>query len=214
MLASEKPKALSALLRGAPLRVRVPALLRPFFNPFDRLVREIPEGADLLDVGCGTGQFIAQLALNGKPGVCFGVDAKRRRVQAARNLARRLKGVDARFERARMPEDWPAGAFDAICMIDHLRHVQAAAQHSLFAAAVDRLKPGGILLVKEIDADAGLAARLAAAWEFGMSGVAPHLLPATRLRQWAQGAGLKFVRQGNWRALKVPHVMLVFRRES
>ncbi len=45
---------------------------------------------------------------------------------------------------------WPEGVFDVVLMIDVLHHVPAKHQRSLIQSAALRLRPGGVLLYKDM----------------------------------------------------------------
>ncbi len=126
----------------------------------------LPHAGTLLDVGCGQGLSLAVLiegadsaAESARPGetpplgfdCLVGIDTRPRVV----NLARAALGdraqiscVDARavtLERC-----------SAVLLFDVLQMIPASAQDALLAGLYDSLTPGGVLLVREVDAAAGL----------------------------------------------------------
>jgi uncharacterized protein (DUF2062 family)/2-polyprenyl-3-methyl-5-hydroxy-6-metoxy-1,4-benzoquinol methylase len=125
----------------------------------DPLVREIValDGCfgSVLDAGCGRGQFGLLLQELGRVDELVGFDWDERKVRVAR-VAGRGK---ARFERADLTEvEWPAA--DTVLLIDVLHYLPLADQDRLLARAAQALRPGGRILVREVDARPGLRARL------------------------------------------------------
>jgi SAM-dependent methyltransferase len=122
----------------------------------------------VLDLGCGRGILLAVLAerarRSGTPMALRGLEA--RASHAA--LAREALGADAAIDVTdlRTAEIPPA---EAICVIDVLHYLPREAQRSLLQRIAGALAPGGLLLVREIDRDAGLRGRLAMAAEHAMS---------------------------------------------
>ena len=95
-------------------------------------------GAEVLEVGCGTGGNLPMLARYGRLHACE-PEAGARAMAEARGLATVAPGG--------LPHDLPFGEkpFDLIALLDVLEHV--AADEASLAALHDRLKPGGTLLI-------------------------------------------------------------------
>jgi SAM-dependent methyltransferase len=97
-----------------------------------------PAGAQILEIGCGTGHNLPMLARFGS------VDAieldEAARAVAAQRLGRAVGN-------ARLPEleGVPAGAYDLVALLDVLEHVED--DRAALASIARRLKPGGALLL-------------------------------------------------------------------
>ena len=127
---------------------------RPFVCPFEELVPCVPEGASVFDIGCGCGLFLLALAFAGKRISGVGVDAAPDATSAAM-LAARIPEIEATgsmlsFESAAGVDGWPTGQFDVVSLIDVLHHIPAAEQRAFIAAAVARVKPGGVFIYKDM----------------------------------------------------------------
>ena len=104
------------------------------------LIEALPDGAEVLDLGCGTG-IPASRALARRFHVT-GVDLSDVMVRRARMLVPR-----ARFLRADMTAvDFPPGTFAAIVCLYSIIHVPLAEQRPLFERIHRWLAPGGLFL--------------------------------------------------------------------
>lgn len=118
----------------------------------------LPEEGELLDLGCGFGLWTAYFGAMRPGRSLHGVDLSARRVELAARVAAAL-GVRARFDvgdarQAELGEGY-AGAY----MLDVLHHVPREAHRALLRRVAASLRPGGVLVVKEITTErrAGLA---------------------------------------------------------
>jgi 2-polyprenyl-3-methyl-5-hydroxy-6-metoxy-1,4-benzoquinol methylase len=136
-----------------PLDVRLHTALRVLSCPFGELLAEVPDGARLLDYGCGHG-VLAALAAERAAARVTGVDIDERKVA----VARRAGPADATFAVVE-PGCVPPGPWDVITVVDVLYLLPRPAQRDLLLALAAELAPGGKLLVKEMHTCAPLKVR-------------------------------------------------------
>jgi glycosyltransferase involved in cell wall biosynthesis/ubiquinone/menaquinone biosynthesis C-methylase UbiE len=110
-----------------------------------RWVGERPNGgADLLDVGCGTGWLLRALVARGfDPSRLTGIEELDERAQRARAAvpgAQIVKG-----DAARLP--LPSDSFDAVTLLTVLSSIPKGARRTVVEECVRVLRPGGLLLV-------------------------------------------------------------------
>ncbi|CAA7621814.1 bifunctional 2-polyprenyl-6-hydroxyphenol methylase/3-demethylubiquinol 3-O-methyltransferase UbiG [Magnetospirillum sp. UT-4] len=134
---------------GSPL-YRALQVYRPRICPFHVLVEAVPPGATVLDVGCGGGLFLALLAGSGRIARGVGFDAAAAAIDLARRAAARLPEGMLEFHHRNVGENWPDGLFDVVSVIDLLHHVPESARPQVIAEAAARVRPGGMLLVKDM----------------------------------------------------------------
>jgi len=120
------------------LRARAHVLIRFLTCPFLRVVRHVPRGARLLDIGAGHGVF-AVLARDARANPTA-IDPDARKV-------RRLDGIESVIGY----DDCIRGTFDAVSIIDVLYKIPIAEWDSLLDHVRERLKKGGTLIIKEHD---------------------------------------------------------------
>lgn len=107
----------------------------------DLAVRDLPPGARVLDVGCGTGRPVARY-LAGRGFRVVGVDSS----AAMLDIARRVV-PEAELIQADMVGMELAGGFAAAVMWDSLFHVPRAHHRAVYRKLRDALRPGGRLLL-------------------------------------------------------------------
>ena len=133
-----------------PARERAHVLARFLTCPYLRVLAAMPAGITL-DIGAGHG-ILARLAAE-RPGC--------RVVAVEPDLRRTLRGYrhpGVRFVAGY--DDAVAGAFDAVVMVDVLYKLPCDEWEPLFGRVLARLRPGGSILLKELDPDR----RFKAAW--------------------------------------------------
>lgn len=127
---------------AAPLPVRLHAVGRFLTCPFVRVLPYLPPGARILDLGAGHGTF-ARLAVEAGASEVVAVEPDARKPLAT-----------WRHPRVRFVAgygDAVTGVFDAVTVFDVLCRVPTAGWDHLLRQAAERLPPGGVLLIKEID---------------------------------------------------------------
>jgi len=129
------------------MRTRLHTLVRFVTCPFLRVVRHVPAGAAVLEIGAGHGVF-SVLARN-CAALVVAVEPDLRKLHALDGVA-----VVAGFD------DCIRGAFDVVAVIDVLYKVPVAEWDAMLARIAARLRPGGLLIVKEQDP----TARIKNAW--------------------------------------------------
>jgi SAM-dependent methyltransferase len=130
---------------AAPLATRLHVLGRFLSCPFLRVLDYLPPGARLLDLGAGHGIF-AHLALAAGAHAAVSAVAVEPDLRKVFHGGRRpgLRGVNGYHHAVR-------GRFDAVTIFDVLYRLPGADWDPLLGWARERLAPGGVFLLKEID---------------------------------------------------------------
>lgn len=126
------------------LRERLHTFVRFVTCPFLRVVRHVPRGGSLLEIGAGHGVFAA-LAQAAGAGRVVAVEPDLRKLH-------KIDGVDV----VGGYDACIRGTFDAVAIVDVLYKVPLTEWDALLARIAERLKPGGLLIVKEQDPTARL----------------------------------------------------------
>lgn len=127
---------------------------RPYICPFEDLLRLIPAGASVFDIGCGNGAFLLLAGLFRRPAALGGVEIQPRLVENARRLLQDACGeipVGLQlYDGLILP---PAlGDYQLLFLIDVLHHVPRPRQLEFLAQIHARMQSGARLVVKDIDA--------------------------------------------------------------
>lgn len=155
-------------------------LYRDPLQAFDAAIAEaLPPGADVLDLGCGTGAVLERLlALDRRLGSYTGLDLSPAMLARARAKFGRL--TDVRFAQLDLRVDpLPDGPFDCIVSAWALEHVPEPRR--LVEAARARLRPGGrLVLFFELDGAGPRAWTMRTVWRC----FAARLIREDEARAW------------------------------
>ena len=133
--------------RHRPPGARLHILIRYLTCPFGRLLRLVPnQTRSMLEIGAGHGVFSRLVAARGVRAVAVEPDLRK---------LGKVEGVHsiAAFD------DAVGGTFDVVAIVDVLYAIPVAAWDGILRRALARLRPGGMLLVKEMDPAAKLKNR-------------------------------------------------------
>ena len=112
-------------------------------DPWERFLEELasrlPEGAHVLDLGCGNGDKLARLAEKFE---VTGVDLSAEQLQLAGARVPEARLIHADFSELELAEE----SFDAVTAFYSIIHVPREAHAELFARILRWLKPGGLFL--------------------------------------------------------------------
>jgi len=139
------------IFSALPLKERLFVRARLFSAPLAAIAERCPAGR-ILDIGCGHGAVIALLA--GEPGrTVLGIDPDPRKIAWAKAGPGRLANVS--LQEATADELLPdlEGHFDAVTVVDVLYLLPAKAWATFADCCRRLLKPGGLLLLKEAEAN-------------------------------------------------------------
>lgn len=137
-----------ALYRELPVSVRFHTRVRAWTCPFEPIVARLPGSGRLLEVGCGHGLFANEAALRRPELAVLGVDPAPAKIGWAQRTTGDGRNVAFRCQRL---EDVAESGFDAVAVLDVLYLVPRASWPAFLSACRDRLRRGGVLLLKEVD---------------------------------------------------------------
>lgn len=206
------------LYRRAPLPTRLLQRWRDSICPFGMLVDAVPPASTVLDLGCGGGLFLLLLAATGRARGGAGVDTSGRAIAVARQALGELPAVSGasghgfEFIHAASWNDWPAGSFDVVSMVDVMHHVAPSTQRDFFCHAARRLTPSGVILYKDMCCRPFLPAAANRLHDLLLARQWIHYVPLDEVVCWASQAGLVVERRLEYRRFLYGHEMVVFRR--
>ncbi len=218
-LAGLSPGALSAIAARVytqgPLLLRLLQTYRPYICPFESVLKQIPPGSTVLDVGCGGGLLLALLASTGRTSRAVGFDSALPAIQIAQAAADRNGLHQCRFIHLDVAAPWPAEppTFDAVTIIDVLHHVPTAAQRQVIATAAGRVGPGGRLVYKDMCRRPWWRAWANRLHDLLLARQWIAYCPIEDVERWASEAGLKLIHRADLNRWWYGHELRVFQRE-
>jgi len=207
-------RALPDILSAYPtagLLQRIMIRHRPDICPPWRFYEHIPQGASVLDVGCGMGSHLITLAALDRISSGHGVDVSSRAIDQAALAAKSYPRSNLTFEVMRSIDSVPKNKFDVVIMIDVMHHVPKDRRESTFFGCVERVKSGGIFIYKDMADRPSFNAFANRMHDLVIAGEWVRYLPLETALEWGSAAGLQLVRRAEYKKLFYAHELLVFR---
>lgn len=146
-----------------PLLLKVFLVLRWRLTPYAQILSHAQQVGKALDIGCGHGLLILASHQQRSALQWTGMDHDPERVRLAGTVFGNA-GIPATFLVGSLPQ-LPEGPYATITCIDVMHYFSVAEQKQILAACCAHLEPGGKLLLREIDPNGGVVARLNRAYE-------------------------------------------------
>tara|TARA_B110000240_G_C13347410_1_gene388218 strand:+ start:208 stop:834 length:627 start_codon:yes stop_codon:yes gene_type:complete len=118
---------------------------RPWICPFDKFIFQVPKNQSIFDVGCGNGAFLFLLATFREPKKLYGVDVSENNLSIVKNIFPNTK-----YNKVNNISDWPKENFNVITVLDVLHHIKPEEQHEFINKILNKIKPGGTLIIKDM----------------------------------------------------------------
>ena len=188
---------------------------RPRICPFEVLISSVPESARILDIGCGSGLFLGLLAGSGRIVQGHGFDASEDAIRLANNMkARHTNGDCLEFTQRDVADDWPEDHYDVVSVIDLLHHVPSGNQRSVIEEAVKRVKPGGILIFKDMSAFPHPLAWASVLHDLVFARQWINIVPYTSVKSWIEAAGFAETDHARINMYWYGHELGIFKRPA
>jgi 1-acyl-sn-glycerol-3-phosphate acyltransferase len=118
-----------------------------YYQPYNEL---IPREGEILDLGCGYGFMSYMLSMTSPSRKITGVDHDEEKIRIAANGFLKNKNINFFCEDITR---YPFGNKDAIILIDVLHYISQKNQEEVLLHCFERLNPGGMILVKDAEAN-------------------------------------------------------------
>jgi len=178
---------------------------RPRICPFHDLMEYVPDGACVLDIGCGTGLWLYLLSRTEKISFGLGVEVDSVKV----DLANAIKTAEDRLEFRSIPPgtQWPSGNFDCLTMIDVLHHVPRPHQQDFLR----RIEQTGAtrIVFKDIDPTAKCKAAMNTLHDLLLSHERPRYREKDTVAEWLEETGYRISHAGRHDMLWYSHYLVV-----
>ncbi len=186
---------------------------RPLICPFGPILDLLRADDRVLDLGCGSGQFALLVASFVGPEHVHGLEIDRALVTNARDLLSRAN-TDVPFafdvyDGTALPD--PVTSATVVTMIDVLHHVPRPRQRPLLEELYQRMRTGGRLVLKDIEARSPLVL-FNKLHDLVLSGSVGRERRMTDVAAELEETGFTVVRASRHRTLVYPHYLLVAKK--
>lgn len=123
------------------------AKLRNYILPVGDILSLIPQKGTVYEIGCGYGSLAAEIARSRPHCTVRGIDIDKSKINRAKDMYT-YKNLDL-VQANSLTYEYKQG--EAITMSDFLHHIGFEDQISLLKKVKSILKPGGVVIMKEID---------------------------------------------------------------
>ncbi|MBI2009904.1 MAG: class I SAM-dependent methyltransferase [Candidatus Chisholmbacteria bacterium] len=137
--------------------------LKHLFIPFALIDTALPKAGLIVDIGCGEGTVTLFLSQRPKRRL-IGIDRDATRLHLAKVEAKGKKNV--RFIKADLLKLSLPKNLSGCVIADVIHHLPRSFHAKLLNTVVRNLKPGGVLVIKEIVTDDVLRSKLSRLWDF------------------------------------------------
>jgi 2-polyprenyl-3-methyl-5-hydroxy-6-metoxy-1,4-benzoquinol methylase len=110
----------------------------------------LPHEGRILDVGCGFGLFAGYFGQMQRARTIVGIDPDAARIAQAKDVAQALGHTHHEFYVGTAERGLPEGMFDAAYVMDVMHHLAETEQVAVLESLVKRLRPGGVLVMKDV----------------------------------------------------------------
>jgi len=185
---------------------------RPYISPFELLIKAVPPGSRVLDIGCGSGLFLGLLCGTGRIQSGFGFDSSPPAIALAQQMTENLpSGHGLAFEARDASAPLPSERFDVVSLIDVMHHIPPEVQRHVLEQAIERVAPGGLLIYKDMVDRPRWRAFANRMHDLLVARQWIHYLPLEKALEWARAAGCSIVERAAVDMLWYGHELVVFR---
>lgn len=131
--------------------------------PFSQIESHLPKKGTIVDIGCGEGVMATFAALESNKRKVIGLDINQNKISLAKSIGKKISNLEFRQINV-LTEDLPSA--DGFILSDFLHHLPASKHQGLLKRIVSKLKPDGIIVIKEIDLNDGARAKISRFFDF------------------------------------------------
>lgn len=186
--------------------------LRSIILPISKIESLLPKKGLILDVGCGYGFTSIYFALKNKNRKIIGSEINKKRVLTAQKISTSIPNLS--FKTSDLINKDKA-LFDAIIAIDLLHHINLSKKEILLKDTYLKLKPGGFLILKDIDTKPLLKYLWNYLHDLIMTKFSKlYFLSSSKTKSLLIKNNFKIIKQGKLFSFLYPHVYYVCQKKS
>ncbi len=150
-------------------------ILRWIICPFAEMEKYVPRDGDIVDIGCGEGIFSLYLRLQSKERKVYGLDLNEQKITLAQKAGKGITNLIYKKQNALTFNRKVTG----IIISDAFHHFSRKDQEMFFQKVKNILNTKGMLIIKEINKDDFIRARLSRLWDY-------LLYPEDKINYWSK----------------------------
>jgi cyclopropane fatty-acyl-phospholipid synthase-like methyltransferase len=185
---------------------------RPAICDFSKFISFVPENAKVLDFGCGAGGALLEVASTRSIAQGTGCDINHDMVNLGAKVAGKAGLDHVDFTKIADMQDIPEGPFDCVMMIDVMHHIPPNLQKQYFLAVVQRLRPGGRFIYKDMANKPAHKANWNRLHDLLLARQIINYVDWDDIKTWAQEAQLSTLAENRWSQFLYAHELMVFEK--
>ena len=149
----ELSNCLQSIYTQASIIDKLKIIYRPYICPFSDLINACKDSKSIMDIGCGSGQFLLLLSQYTKATNLGGIEISETLVNNAIELLSSQDKIRSHvevFDGTHIPDF--ICEFDTITMIDVFHHIPKISQESFVTQLFRKMKTGSKFILKDINA--------------------------------------------------------------
>lgn len=206
------PKELSSYLgsmhNNASKLDKLKITYRPYICPFNTLINDCNNSKKILDVGCGSGQFLLLLSKYTNAVKLGGIEISPTLINNAKELLSQSKTEFQLeiYDGINIPDF--VYEFDTLTLIDVFHHIKREKQQKFILSLYEKMKPGSKLIFKDIDASHPLLI-MNIIHDLLMAGEIAKMISVSEAKKMLTGAGFKILSLSKKIMFWYPHYTII-----
>lgn len=181
---------------------------RPRICPFHLLINAVPQDANVLDIGCGTGLLLFLLSHFQRIYRGVGIEVQRQKIDIAKSLP--WKDNQISFLHVGPQDTWPGTDIDCVTMVDVLHHIPPQEQKT-FLRKIEQTTAKTIVF-KDINPQKIVKAKMNTLHDLVLSNQKPHYQSPQTISGWLRDMGFTDIQVSYPEMLWYSHYLIVARK--
>ena len=122
--------------------------LKYLLTPFEDIDSAVPLKANILDIGCGNGQYSIFLGLKSKVRKVSGIDNDKKRIRLACSITKRNSNIS--FSYTDLNKEYNLKRYDTYLINDVLHHIPDKSKIKLLEKIYNNMRNDNLLIIKDM----------------------------------------------------------------
>lgn len=184
-------------------------IYRPYICPFSTLINDCTDSKKILDVGCGSGQFLLLLSKYTNAVKLGGIEISPALIKNAKELLLSQSKTEFQIEiydGINIPDF--VYEFNTLTLIDVFHHIKREWQQKFILSLYEKMRPGSKLIFKDIDASHPLLF-MSIIHDLLLAGEMVKMISVSEAKRMLTDAGFKILSVSKQLMLWYPHYTIV-----